>query len=105
MKNIWKAIKNGVKEVFQKEKPTEYKENLRQDETLNKRYVSPGSEKMQQDVGKKVFEKTGHAGVGQSSTLEPQKSEGTKTAHGRKKYPKRVNYKNRKEGAGKMPKM
>lgn len=68
MKNIFEDIKNTVKNAFHS------KDNPSNMENMNKSSVNPGPEEKEEDVGKKVFEKSGHLheGVGQSSTPEPQ---------------------------------
>jgi hypothetical protein len=70
MKNIFKGI---VNKVFGKEKTKEETEN----EVTDKGPIIPGLDETSEDVGKKVFEKTGRIreGVGQSSTVEPHEAE------------------------------
>lgn len=79
MKNILNSIKSTVNKVFKKEEPVEIEtktpESAIESTSFNKGPVNPGLEETREDVGKKVFEKTGRSreGVGQSSTrLEPQ---------------------------------
>ena len=106
MKNILKSIKNTVSKAFKKEEPvqkeTKTPESALESTSLNKGPVTPGLEEAQEDIGKKVFEKTGRTkeGVGQSSTLQPQENP-VKTNQGDKnrkpynkkyhKYPKKKN--------------
>jgi len=78
MRNIFKNIKDTLRNAFQREGSSkEAQEKPVVEYLYNKGPVNPGlEEKRDEDVGKKVFEKTGQLreGVGQSSTLNSQEN-------------------------------
>lgn len=91
MKKIFEDLKNTLKNTFHlKDKSAEESksnETSANRENLKKGSIQPGLDEKEEDVGKKVFERTGHLheGVGQSSTPEPQEAP-TKTTHGIKNH-------------------
>lgn len=97
MKNLFKSIKRAFTRTFKNEaSETQNTVNF----SANSDPISPGQEETEQDIGKKVFERTGHRkeGVGQSSTLIPQETP-VKTNQGDKNrrphYKKYQKYKKR----------